>query len=416
MQASRRVYNDGMVATPQSLTLESLATEADRCVACGLCLPHCPTYRKTGSEADSPRGRIQLMRAVSQGVLPNNARFQEHIDLCLSCRSCESACPNTVNYGALVDATRALHIPKSSLWYRFSKPLLRSPALQQIFGKLLWLLQFTGVQHVLARVWPVLQGLQKVDPPHAWNSVYPASAAKQGAVSLFLGCASNALDQQTLRASVYVLNQLGYDVHVPPQNCCGSIARQMGDAAERQQLVAQNRSHFDPALPVISCASGCGAALKEDLAEHQVHDIHSFLAQCDWQHIELAPLPAQIHVQDPCTLRNVLKGQQAVYNLLKKIPQADIQPLPGNAQCCGGAGTYMLTQTDMAERLLADKLSAIDKMQTNILVTANIGCGLHIARGLSKQNKSAQVLHPVHLLARQMGYPHSLGTQKNRYS
>jgi glycolate oxidase iron-sulfur subunit len=394
-----KVYNINM-----SLPIASLIIEADRCVACGLCLPHCPTYRKTGSEADSPRGRIQLMRAVATEVLPNNDRFKQHIDLCLGCRSCESSCPNNVNYGALLDATRAQFIAQKSIWFSLAKPFIRYRNLAALLLWPLWLIQRCKLDGLLKFLLPAAKILPSISQPSPWKSLYPAKADKQGAVSLFLGCASSAFDRQTLQASIYVLNQLGFDVHIPAQQtCCGSIARQMGDATETARLVKKNNAAFAAELPLLSVASGCGAGLIDSLPRHNIVDISAFLLNCDWGHTEIAGLAQPIYVQDPCTLRNVLNSQTAVYSLLKKIPHADIQPLPGNNQCCGGAGAYMLTQTSMATSLRDDKIAVIKANNVAILATSNIGCSLHIADGLREHNLKVTVLHPIQIIAQQMG-------------
>ncbi|HYN54793.1 MAG TPA: (Fe-S)-binding protein [Methylotenera sp.] len=394
------------------LSIKELIVEADRCVACGLCLPHCPTYRKTGSEADSPRGRIQLMRAVAQDILPNNARFNEHIDLCLSCRSCESACPNNVNYGALVDTSRALFMPKKGVWLSLAKPLIRHRHLQYAFSSSVWLMQILKLNGLLERLLPAAKLLPKLKKPTFWKTLYLANEKsttgtlnKNNAVSLFLGCASNTLDNDTLKASIYVLNQLGVDVHVPAhQTCCGSIARQMGDTNEAQKLVALNQASFDDNMPIISVASGCGAGLNDYLPAHKVQDISAFLMTCDWENINIAALNEHIYVQDPCTLRNVQKSQLAVYSLLKKIPIATISALPNNGQCCGGAGAYMITQQEMAKSLRDDKITAINTNNVTKLATSNIGCSLHIAEGLRGQHLDVVVEHPIQIIAKQMGY------------
>lgn len=391
-------------------TLSQLITEADRCVACGLCLPYCPTYQKTGSEADSPRGRIQLMRAVAQDMLPNNDRFKAHIDLCLSCRSCESACPNNVQYGKLADITRALLIPKKSWQYGLARPLIASRNVQYIVGNLLWLTQLLKLKPLLACMLPVMKKLGLISRPTRWKKAYyayKANSLKQphNTVQLFLGCASNAFDQQTLKATVFVCQQLGIDVIVAPsQSCCGSIARQMGDAATAQSLTKKNQQAFDPHILMISVASGCSAGLKDYLPNHNVLDIHTFLADCDWSQVHIAPANMTIHVQDPCSLRNTLQGAKAVYTLLSRIPQARVLPLAHNAQCCGGAGAYMLTQPEMANALLQDKVTSIKENDVAILATANIGCALHIAHGLREQNQYVTVLHPMMIIAKQMGF------------
>ena len=386
-----------------SITIKELIVEADRCVTCGLCLPHCPTYKKTGSEADSPRGRIQLMRAVAQEILPNNTRFKEHIDLCLSCRSCESACPNNVNYGALIDTTRALFTPKSSSFSAIAKVFIRNRSFANSFIWLIWLIQKCGLSGLLKHISPAAKMLPKVKQPITWRNRYETKAEKKGSVSLFLGCAGNALDSQTLQDSIQVLNHLGYDVHIPKQQtCCGSIARQMGDADEASKLVTQNETCFDPNLPILTTASGCGAGLTDYLPNHKVQDISAFLTACNWGKVEMSPLNEEIFVQDPCTLRNVQKSHQAVYQLLKKIPNATITPLAGNGQCCGGAGAYMLTQSEMANSLLHDKLNAVKGSKAVTLATSNIGCSLHIANGLREKNLAVSVLHPIQIIAKQM--------------
>jgi glycolate oxidase iron-sulfur subunit len=202
-----------------------------------------------------------------------------------------------------------------------------------------------------------------------------------------------------------VLNTLGYDVHVPnAQTCSGSIARQAGDDVEASLLIKKNADSFDTAMPILTTASGCGAGLKDYLTTHQILDVSTFLVTCDWSGVEIAPYQERIYVQDPCSLRNVLKAQKAVYDLLKKIPEADIQALPGNSQCCGGAGAYSVTQPEMANQLLNDKLAAIAANELTTLATSNIGCSLHIGKGLGNALASTRIMHPIEIIAKQMGF------------
>jgi glycolate oxidase iron-sulfur subunit len=401
----------------QMLNTNQIIAEADRCVACGLCLPHCPTYHKTGSEADSPRGRIQLMSAVARDILPANARYQQHIDLCLSCRNCETACPNGVQYGALIDSARAQiaqspNATKPSFLNTSLKHLACKPISMRLAGQSLFLAQKTGLLK-LANLVPALQKplslLPDTSAPQKWQTLYKTELAKQGQkkqgdVNLFLGCISSVFDTETLRASIFVLNKLGFDVHIPSQQaCCGGLARQQGDTTTANKLIAQNNAAFNKAYTTLTIASGCGAGLN-DYADVKVMDISAFLAQANWADAELLPLAKDIILHDPCTLRNVQKSEKAVYALLQKIPQANVKPLSGNTQCCGGAGAYMLNQPDMAKQLLADKVKAVTKANASILATSNIGCALHIAAGLRAQKMAVEVLHPVSIIAKQMSF------------
>lgn len=379
----------------------TLIAETGRCVACGLCLPYCPTYRKTHSEADSPRGRILLTQAVAQGTLPMNERYIEHIDLCLTCRACERACPNHVHYGAIADQARAL-IRESrapSLPQRLAARIVASPALLSASTAALRLANNFGLRKII-RTLPI------ASRKYRWKARYTAAAA-HGEVCLFMGCVSSALDAETLAAAIFVLNRLGYTVHIPPaQTCCGGLHHQAGDRAGAAALDIKNQEAFAPFdnLPVLALASGCGARLLEFMGD-RMQDISAFLATDPrWETVEVRPLKARIGVHEPCSLRNVLKGEAAQYVLLQRIPGVEIIAMPGNDQCCGGAGSYMLTQPQMARRLRDDKIEACRALAPDYLVTSNIGCALHLANGLNEAGLNTPLIHPVALLARQMGF------------
>lgn len=415
--------------------------ESNQCVSCGLCLPHCPTYRLLKSEADSPRGRIALMSGVARGCIPLNERFVQHMDRCLTCRACEAVCPNHVAYGRLIDEARVLIADqsksfaanqKSRIRITLEKLLLSRPArlehLRRLFylvqksGLLRWSLKFELLEKSrlfkfaaqlpqITFPYVVTKGGQNITGGSVWNKVYPAKGKKRGEVGLFLGCVARITDVATLNASIYVLNRLGYTVYIPPnQTCCGAIQQHNGALKQAAALAQQNKSAFDELNvgTIITTASGCGVQLLEsgvaDSGYRQIADINQFLVTAEgWDGVAIAPLSQKILVHDPCTLRNVLGGRAYPYELLSRIPGAQVAPLAGNDQCCGAAGTYFIDQPEIASMLLNDKISAVTESGVRYLVTSNIGCSMHIANGLREKKMAIEVLHPVILLARQMG-------------
>ncbi|MBN9132112.1 MAG: (Fe-S)-binding protein [Nitrosospira multiformis] len=439
-----------------------ISDEASQCVACGLCVPHCPSYRVTLSEADSPRGRIALMNGVATGRIPLNPRFALHMDRCLTCRACEAVCPNHVHFGQLIDDARemilsprfevggnnpGLRVPRFRKWVE--RELIARPSRIDALRPLLRFYQRSGLQKwvrksgLLGKTKLALLEAQIpfIDQPRSssWSAVYPAAGKPRGEVALFLGCVARVADATTLDATLFVLNQLGYTVHVPSaQACCGALQRHRGDVDAAEQLERQNVQAFaglDAGLDlgaIITTASGCGAQLSEyssfpsfpawqrttgvpaagpqaggentRRSPPKVLDISEFLAGAEgWEDIRLQPLPHKILVHEPCTLRNVLRAPAYAYKLLERIPQAQVAPLAGNDQCCGAAGTYFLDQPEISAALLKDKVTALKAGQARYLATSNVGCALHIAAGLREAGLEIEVIHPVTLIARQMG-------------
>jgi glycolate oxidase iron-sulfur subunit len=406
--------------------------ESERCVACGLCLPLCPTYRLTRDEAESPRGRISLMRALVTQELPATAHLVAHLDRCLICRACEKACPSNVAYGELFDHTRAWlseHHPslvRRGIFYRlFLNALTGNPGQTGWLEKFLrfyrrsglaWMAGIVGLSRVsaLARLGAGLP--QTTSPPTAWKSFYPASGTKRGRIGLFTGCASSISDRDTLAASIRLLSRLGYDINVPAtQGCCGALHLHDGEQDRARELMRRNIEAFAPGRhdAVLGVASGCVATLCEygktcpepgaPAFAGRVQDINTFLAGIEWDDTtHFRPLAKRVALHMPCTLTQVLRQPDTVHRLLKKIPGIELEVLAENYLCCGAAGTYMLTQPEMAQRLLADKVAHLKHLSPDILVTANVGCALHLAAGIREAGLNIEILHPAALLERQI--------------
>jgi glycolate oxidase iron-sulfur subunit len=408
-----------------------LQAAAGRCVACGLCLPHCPTYRESRLEAESPRGRIALARGLAAGTLEASAKLASHLSSCTQCRACERVCPAKVAYGSVIDEALALASDRGRLaganrrLRNWLDSALATPGAAS--GRLLTLYRRSGLRSI-ARIFGFLgfSGLARADallPPAPVAAVLRPSYAPEGpvrgTVALFTGCVNRTLDGDTLYAAIHVLNRLGFEVRIPKgQACCGALSLHEGAPDRARARIEETLACFagEDVDAVISIASGCGATLVEygkllpvnpaarPFAD-RVRDINGFLADAHWpDELEPEPFPKRVAVQDPCTLRNVLREEQSVYRLLQRIPDIELVPLPENALCCGGAGTYPLREPELAGRMGQRKLDHVRAMQPDLLVSANIGCGLHLGGTLRKAGLPVSVLHPVVLLAQQLGW------------
>ena len=414
----------------------NLLRDTDRCVKCGLCLPHCPTYGKTQDEGESPRGRIALIEGLANGRLTLTPRLEAHLDSCLACRACENVCPSGVQYGAIIDAGRALVAVQRAprVHEKLLNMLINRKPLLQVGTRLLRFYQRSGLRRVvrgsglLKLVRPIIN-LARLDallPPlvavHTLQEYYPPLGTdKRGDVALFTGCIASVMDTTTLNSAIRLLTACGYGVHVPQtQGCCGALHLHSGAPQQARALAIQNFEAFIGSKAglkidtIISTASGCGAQLVEyskmdddtgrlKIFSEKVRDISEFLASISWPtHITFRPLNARVAVHDSCSLRHVLHQHAHPYTLLGKIPGINLVPLPGNAQCCGAAGAYMITQPVLADALRNDKLAALKSSNAELLVTSNMGCALHIAAGLREAGQEIEVIHPITLLARQL--------------
>jgi glycolate oxidase iron-sulfur subunit len=437
-RASKPVKEHTHLAPRLEANTERLLT----CVHCGLCLPACPTYRVLGNENDSPRGRVYLMRGVVEGRLNVAESFMSHIDLCLGCRACESACPSSVPYGHLLEAARAEVATAKAERGAFSERLLRfflnqvftRPALLRIGMRLTRWLRDSGLAdlafetRLIGGRWRfALALLLATRSPLANRQRVGAATNETGAtakagrakdklrVALLRGCVMESLFGATNRATERVLRRNGCDlVEVEAQMCCGALHAHAGQLESAKRLARANIDAFlaSGCERIIVNAAGCGAAMKEYgalLADDQryaekaagfsrkVKDITEFLAGRGMV-APTQPVNRRVTYDAPCHLYHAQRVTTAPLDLLKAIPGLELVPLRGAESCCGGAGIYNLQHPELSGEILADKLAAIRESGADTVATANPGCIMQIGAGARMDHMPVAVIHPVELL------------------
>jgi glycolate oxidase iron-sulfur subunit len=399
------------------------------CIHCGLCLSSCPTYRVLGSEMDSPRGRIYLMRAFDEGRAKITDTFVEHMFRCLDCRACETACPSGVHFGTMMEEMRG-KIMEDRRPHWIARIMLNHvfprPRLFHLVARSLQLYQTLGVQRVvrktglLKRFAPKMASAESLMPETRMDSGVPrgshyrAEGPKQGTVAFFTGCVMNSMMGSINTSSVRLLTAAGYDVIVPAEQiCCGALANHAGLRDTARQMAASNVRAFsvDQLDAVIINAAGCGAMLKEyplliDGAaafSSKVKDIAEFLASTRIFDRLTTPIACRLGYDDPCHLLHGQRVRMEPRKLLKAIPGIEFVEVEAADQCCGSAGIYNITQNELSMEILDRKMEKIRKARVDVLATGNPGCIFQFKYGARKFGMKLEVVHPVELLARSLG-------------
>lgn len=406
-----------------------------RCVHCGLCSNHCPTYRLWGREADSPRGRIQQMALVDQGRLELGDSFVTHIDRCLNCRTCESVCPSGVEYGKLLELARA------QIEQKYKRPFLSRVIRDLVYRRLLpypkriaatarlmKIYQVTGMA-ALARGTGILRllGLSErerllpmIDSEFFFSELgktFPAKGERRARVAFFAGCIAQVTFSALNRATIRVLQANGCEVVVPAgQVCCGALAGHAGVRDVARELAGTNAAAFlaEDFDAIVTNAAGCGSTLKEythlfpeDGAAHaqaeqftkKMKDVTEFLAELGLR-APMRPVPLRATYQDSCHLCHGQKIREAPRTLICAVPGVEFVEMPLSEQCCGSAGVYNVTETKTSLDLLALKMENAQLTKAQAILTANPGCMLQLRAGAAIYGTGQEVLHVVELLDR----------------
>lgn len=399
------------------------------CVHCGLCLPACPTYDVLGLETDSPRGRVHLVRALAEGRIEDGSEIRHHLDQCLGCLACESACPSGVPYGQILESSRGLieeRWPSRGPKNRLRKLLLTQVVAKQ--GRLRLAFRFVRLAQVLGLRWlalklglvPKLTAHLLPDAPTASQRAPlrgthepkgPAANGVRGTVALFTGCVMEQLFGDLNRKTLDLLTANGYRVQIIEQQvCCGALLLHDGHLEAAKELARANIEAFADADIVLHNSAGCGNAMSDyghlldDESAQQLadkcRDVCEFLGS---EGLIAAPaaFPHKVAYDDPCHLCHGQQVRSQPRELLAAVPELELVDHPESERCCGSAGIYNLTQPELAAEIGKQKVAQLIDTEAEVVVTGNPGCIMQIRAHLAMCDEAAKqirVMHPVELL------------------
>lgn len=425
--------------TSQELLSKFNMDEIMNCMHCGFCLPACPTYRETGLESHSPRGRIALMKGVATSQLSVDPEFEKNMYACLGCRACETACPAGVPYGSLVETAR--EVVEDNKKSEAKPPFLRQlvfdkvfpyPERMQALGTALWAAQSAGLQTManktgLINILPrelaeMQQAVDKIASPRERKQrekVMKAEGKAALKIGMFTGCIMDVMFFETNQATARLLTKAGCEVvFVENQVCCGALHAHAGEKDGAVELAKRNMEAFERAGVdfVVNNAGGCGAALKE--YHHWFHDdpewkerAMAFVSKVRDANELLAELPpltfskplnVRVTYQDSCHLAHGQGVRNQPRQLLRSIPGVELIEMTGADSCCGSAGIYNITNFDMSMQILDGKMEHVKETKARVIVTSNPGCLLQMKKGIMRAGLEGQMeaVHIMDLLAR----------------
>ena len=376
------------------------------CVHCGLCLDACPTFRATGLETESPRGRIQLMTEWKRGTLPFTEDQARHIDLCLGCRTCEAVCPSGVPYGQIIEAGRAevenIRRPSSKRWLARTalRQLVAHPTRLRVFGSMTRAAQAIGLTNIArsGRQLPPLEAPFRAPR----TGIAPAIGARRYRVAFLVGCVMPILYPRSHDAAVRLLQLAGCEVWFPQgERCCGALLAHNGDLEGAARLRDANMRIYGPGEfdALIVDSAGCGSHLKDFYPElkGRVKDLTEWLAE-----VGLPPAEREVKMrvtyQDACHLAHAQRIRKQPRDLIRALPGIELVEMRHPEICCGAAGLYSTLEPSMSSQILREKTDDVLSTRADLVVTANPGCQMQLSTGIRSRGSNMRVEHVAELL------------------